>query len=422
MHHLGLAAHLAALNAQARELGYMELTEDLDHWIEYGVHTPAQLDAYLNYECYVSLYKDTWGIKPRWLKWDDKDAAGWDLEIRNISDFRRGEEALSRRAQEQLESMRAEAERPLTYSPFARRRRGTRTPWSSPWTPRTEPSLLLACGRHGTSPVVRKPAPSSNPVHSPPAPGYTDPTPRYCMLILLLLAGCRTADITVPTDSSVMTGIEQQDFEGDQGGECSDGGDNDRDGLFDCDDPECWGSTDCSADTGTAGHPDTADPTGDDTAASDDTGGSGGDDTSSGDTAATALACADGTVELQLEGAAFCQHDEAASHTHDSAYPTDGAAAACGTGWHVCTDAEWQDRNDGCDSALAFQGLLDAPSSDDNSCQVVDDLSSASCGSDLRRSGQTGGTCSGIDSNDTWGLGARAGVTYSGVYGVMCCL
>lgn len=35
------------------------------------------------------------------------------------------------------------------------------------------------------------------------------------------------------------------DFEGDNAGECSDAADNDRDGLFDCDDPDCSGSPDC---------------------------------------------------------------------------------------------------------------------------------------------------------------------------------
>ena len=33
--------------------------------------------------------------------------------------------------------------------------------------------------------------------------------------------------------------------EGDDAGECSDAADNDRDGLFDCDDSDCTGSPDC---------------------------------------------------------------------------------------------------------------------------------------------------------------------------------
>ncbi len=40
------------------------------------------------------------------------------------------------------------------------------------------------------------------------------------------------------------------EYEGDVAGECSDGADNDRDGLYDCDDPDCAGSPDCDEDTG----------------------------------------------------------------------------------------------------------------------------------------------------------------------------
>ena len=40
-------------------------------------------------------------------------------------------------------------------------------------------------------------------------------------------------------------------FEGDEPGECSDGADNDQDGLFDCDDPDCFGSPDCGGDDDT---------------------------------------------------------------------------------------------------------------------------------------------------------------------------
>ena len=35
------------------------------------------------------------------------------------------------------------------------------------------------------------------------------------------------------------------DFEGDEPGECDDGADNDQDGLFDCDDPNCFGAPVC---------------------------------------------------------------------------------------------------------------------------------------------------------------------------------
>jgi len=47
--------------------------------------------------------------------------------------------------------------------------------------------------------------------------------------------------------------------EGDAVGECDDGADNDRDGLFDCDDPDCFGAPICVGDDDSAGDDDTAD-------------------------------------------------------------------------------------------------------------------------------------------------------------------
>lgn len=49
------------------------------------------------------------------------------------------------------------------------------------------------------------------------------------------------------------------DYEGDAAGECSDGADNDRDGLYDCGDPDCLNSPDCTEEPA----PDTGDLTGD---------------------------------------------------------------------------------------------------------------------------------------------------------------
>ena len=59
--------------------------------------------------------------------------------------------------------------------------------------------------------------------------------------------------------------------EGDESGECRDGADNDLDGLFDCEDPGCTASPDCDGDI------DPTDDTGD--GGGDDTGDGGGDDT-----------------------------------------------------------------------------------------------------------------------------------------------
>lgn len=44
-----------------------------------------------------------------------------------------------------------------------------------------------------------------------------------------------------------------EDIEGDASGECEDGADNDRDGLFDCDDPNCSGAPACNGSQGGGG-------------------------------------------------------------------------------------------------------------------------------------------------------------------------
>jgi hypothetical protein len=62
--------------------------------------------------------------------------------------------------------------------------------------------------------------------------------------------------------------------------ECDDGEDNDLDGLYDCDDPDCGGVGDCPGDDDDAGDDDVAD---DDDAADDDDDAADDDDDSGGD-------------------------------------------------------------------------------------------------------------------------------------------
>jgi hypothetical protein len=49
-------------------------------------------------------------------------------------------------------------------------------------------------------------------------------------------------DVTADDDDSA---TEEDLYEGDEPGECLDGADNDQDGLFDCDDPDCSGAPAC---------------------------------------------------------------------------------------------------------------------------------------------------------------------------------
>ena len=58
---------------------------------------------------------------------------------------------------------------------------------------------------------------------------------RRWALCALLLVGCDPRPVG-----------DEGPYEGDSAGECGDDADNDRDGLFDCDDPDCAGASNCS--------------------------------------------------------------------------------------------------------------------------------------------------------------------------------
>jgi hypothetical protein len=47
------------------------LTDDVDHWHEAGVYTPDRFDRMMTIETYIDIYKDYYGIKPRWVKFDE---------------------------------------------------------------------------------------------------------------------------------------------------------------------------------------------------------------------------------------------------------------------------------------------------------------------------------------------------------------
>ncbi len=68
-----------------------------------------------------------------------------------------------------------------------------------------------------------------------------------CLLLPALLVGCDRLQSAL-------------DIEGDEPGECTDDADNDRDGLFDCKDPDCAGSAACSQATPAATAQATATP------------------------------------------------------------------------------------------------------------------------------------------------------------------
>jgi len=108
------------------------------------------------------------------------------------------------------------------------------------------------------------------------------------------------------------------EIEGDDAGECSDGADNDLDGLFDCDDSGCEGSPDCAGDDDTgdddAGDDDASDDdsAGDDDAGDDD---AGDDDTSTDDADGDGWSpadgdCDDGDPDVHPEAQEVCDGDD----------------------------------------------------------------------------------------------------------------
>ena len=105
--------------------------------------------------------------------------------------------------------------------------------------------------------------------------------------VLLLSTGCEDNVDPVDDDDDVADDDDAADsYEGDEAGECSDGADNDQDGLFDCDDEGCAGSPDCAGDDDDDDDDSSDDDTGDDDTGDDDTGDddTGDDDTGDDDT------------------------------------------------------------------------------------------------------------------------------------------
>ena len=98
-----LTAHLKNLNANRQ---FMTLVEDLDHWAEVGVHTPLQLDWYLNLCCVVDMHKDAYGFKGSWVEMPTTDA-----ELRaQIEDMDKEIKSLGEEIDAQIKAEEAEAE------------------------------------------------------------------------------------------------------------------------------------------------------------------------------------------------------------------------------------------------------------------------------------------------------------------------
>ena len=72
-----LLQHLQNINANSKEkmaqtpgLWIGMITEDLDHWAGYGVHTPEQLDRYFLEVDVYEMHKEAYGVKGRHYNFD----------------------------------------------------------------------------------------------------------------------------------------------------------------------------------------------------------------------------------------------------------------------------------------------------------------------------------------------------------------
>ena len=98
-----LTAHLKNLNANRQ---FMTLVEDLDHWAEVGVHTPLQLDWYLNLCCVGDMHKDAYGFKGSWVEMPTTDA-----ELRaQIDEMNKEIKSLGEVIEAEIKAEEAEAE------------------------------------------------------------------------------------------------------------------------------------------------------------------------------------------------------------------------------------------------------------------------------------------------------------------------
>jgi hypothetical protein len=88
-------------------LGWGMLVTDDAYWEASGVSTGEQLDTLLAFEEFIDSYKDTYGIKPRWLSWSDKTVTEW---IEGINDLRGVRDDLNEQIESDRERSQAEHE------------------------------------------------------------------------------------------------------------------------------------------------------------------------------------------------------------------------------------------------------------------------------------------------------------------------
>ena len=103
-----LLEHLKNMNAKSKEkmaktpgLWIGMITEDLDHWKEYGITTPAQLDRYFLETDVYEMHKEAYGVKGRHYNFNEMSDEDLKKEFEHLAEVAKREREVEQRAEEE---------------------------------------------------------------------------------------------------------------------------------------------------------------------------------------------------------------------------------------------------------------------------------------------------------------------------------
>ena len=103
-----LLQHLQNINAKSKEkmaktpgLWIGMITEDLEHWAGYGVHTPEQLDRYFLEVDVYEMHKEAYGVKGRHYDFDKMSNEDLQKELDHLAEVAKREQEIEKRMEEE---------------------------------------------------------------------------------------------------------------------------------------------------------------------------------------------------------------------------------------------------------------------------------------------------------------------------------
>ena len=102
-----LLQHLQNINAKSKAemaktpgLWIGMITEDLDHWAGYGVHTPEQLDRYFLEVDVYEMHKEAYGVKGRHYNFKEMSNEDLKKELDHLAEVAKREQEIEKRMEE----------------------------------------------------------------------------------------------------------------------------------------------------------------------------------------------------------------------------------------------------------------------------------------------------------------------------------